>query len=293
MDSRSGSDFRIAIADIAVAVIPQNSPRRFYLDNIHRQFLSNTNPDVTIRAHYGQIPTLELEDKLFDSGGLWNLYKSDGKYIISLVAPALGPVPYQIAVMDHAFTSGDIYVADAEYTGKEQVDPLLYPFDEVLLVNLLAQGRGIEVHACGVELDGQALLFLGPSGSGKSTLAELWKTVPQATILGDDRIIIRCVEGQPLAYGTPWHGDARSFSPRGSRLSKMMFLAHGSENALDPISGSEAVCRMLTCSFPTFWDKEGMRNNLAFCERVVASVPCYELRFVPDGRVVDLLMSHT
>jgi len=45
----------------------------------------------------------------------------------------------------------------------------------------------------------------------------------------------------------------------------------------------------LVRSFPTFWDGEGMRYTLDLCERLSIRVPCYELGFVPDQRIINTL----
>ena len=37
------------------------------------------------------------------------------------------------------------------------------------------------------------------------------------------------------------------------------------------------------------WDAAGMRFTLDFCAQLVADVPCYELGFVPDEHVLDVV----
>ena len=83
--------------------------------------------------------------------------------------------------------------------------PLEYPLDELLIINLLAQGRGVEVHAAGViDPEGCGHLFLGQSGGGKTTISRLWQGVERAEILSDeDRIILRKEAGRIWMYGTP------------------------------------------------------------------------------------------
>jgi hypothetical protein len=141
------------------------------------------------------------------------------------------------------------------------------------------------VHACGIDDGGRGYLFAGNSTHGKTTTARLWRD--QATILNDDRIVLRQREGRTWMYGTPWHGDYRQVSPQGVPLEKIFFLRHGEENRASRVAGVAAASMLLARCFPPLWDAEGMGFSLDFCAQVVDSVPCYELGFVPDERAVE------
>jgi len=90
-------------------------------------------------------------------------------------------------------------------------------------------------------------------------------------------------------YGTPWHGNAEIASPLSTPLSSIFFLAHDHENRLIPVQGADAASQLLVRSFPTFWDAEGMKYTLGLCQRLSTRVPCYELGFIPDKGVIDIL----
>ena len=65
---------------------------------------------------------------------------------------------------------------------------------------LAATLRGFEVfHACGVVLDGRALLIAGPSGSGKSSLAAALVRAG-LPLLSDDVVALRLHDGMLTAY---------------------------------------------------------------------------------------------
>jgi hypothetical protein len=49
------------------------------------------------------------------------------------------------------------------------------------------------------------------------------------------------------------------------------------------------VSGLLARAFPPFWDAEGMQSTLEFLERLVASVPCYALGFVPEAQTLDFI----
>src|SRR3989449_11671129 len=129
----------------------------------------------------------------------------------TLFRSALGPLPYKVASVDRGFTAGEVWLHQPYFPSGLPVHPLEYPLDELLLIHLLAAGRGVEVHACGVVApNGQGYLFVGQSGAGKTTMARLWQKAQAGgiRILSDDRIILRKSNGTVWMYGTPWHGEA-------------------------------------------------------------------------------------
>ena len=256
----------------------------------HKAFLvSEGEPDIALRAEFGAIPPLELEEELFCTRGVWRLYRSGDKLVLHFCNWEVTTKPYKVAIMEPDFRAGTIHSRIRGSEQKNQFTPLYYPLDELLVVNFLSRGKGMLVHACAVEYQGQGWLFLGTSGAGKTTLTGLWEGEPGVTLLSDDRIIIRETEDGYRIYGTPWHGNAEIASPLSAPLSRIFFLVHDHENRMAPVQGADVASRLLVRSFPTFWDSDGMRYTLGLCERLSTCVPCYELGFVPDKRVISML----
>jgi hypothetical protein len=272
------------------------------VSDAHRRFVvSEGEPDFRLRVHYGPLPPLKLEAKLFDSGSVWAIYRSDGVYEMTFNSDIFGPAPYQVVVVDARFESGDLYVrpvtdprragkpTKAPHRGLHAVAPAAYPLDEVFMVNLLARGRGIEFHACGVSRGDKGMIFTGTSGTGKSTLGRLWKDSKDALVLSDERIIVRRTDGCFRMYGTPWRSDAGASSPKSVPLEKIFLIKHSPENYVLPLKASEAASRLFVRCFPTFWDEPGLAYTLDLAGQIAEQVPCYELGFVPDHRVLDFV----
>jgi hypothetical protein len=91
-------------------------------------------------------------------------------------------------------------------------------------------------------------------------------------------------------YGTPWHGDAHVYSPQHGTLKKIFFIKHANENYIKEIRRLETASRLMAQSFPVYWSRDGMQSTLSFVGDLVAKVPCYELGFVPDDKVLDLAL---
>jgi hypothetical protein len=247
-----------------------------------------SDPDIDIRAHDG-LPDIKPEELVFDSKGLWKLYRWQGKHLFVFTAPNPTPHVYKIGVFTQDFTRGDVYVK--YHYPHETIDPIEYPLDELLWVNYLALGRGLEVHGLGIIANETGLAFIGVSGSGKSTLAELWKK-RDVRILSDDRLILRRKDGGIQMYGTPWHGDARISLAEDIPLHSIYFLKQARENRIVRLSPIEAASRLLVRCFPTFYYLKGMEYTLNFISEVVQEIPCFELQFKPDQQAIDEVLNN-
>ena len=287
--SREGS--KIRIADIVFSCVPDDIFPDFALADAYKSFITEGAPEVILRLHYGELTDdSDCGEKIFDSGSTWSLHRRNGKYYLRVSYAGGNSTPDRIAILESDFRSGEVYISGRS-NHPVVLNPLQYPLAELLMINLLSQGRGILTHSCGIDNNGEGLLFVGESGAGKSTLCNLWKDKKDVTVLSDDRIIVRKMEGRFWIYGTPWHGDAKVCSPEKGPLEKIFFLRHAKMNKMERIEGIVAASKLLVCSFPTFWDKKGMEFTLGFIDELTREVPCYELSFVPDERVLDLVKS--
>ena len=283
---------KIGIGGIVVSVVPEGAFPGFGFDDAYRNFITEGEPEVILRLHYGKLTDDgDCGEKIFDSGSTWNFHRRNGKYLLRISYSGEDSTPDKIAILEPDFRSGEVHISDHWSNEPITLNPLLYPFAELLMINLLSQGRGILTHSCGIDNNGQGMLFAGESGAGKSTLSNLWKDKKGVTVLSDDRIIVRKMGGRFWMYGTPWHGDAKACSPEKVPLEKIFFLRHAKINKVKKIEGIAAASKLLVCSFPTFWDKKGMEFILGFIDELTREVPCYELSFVPDERVLDLVKS--
>lgn len=273
----------VSIGDIGISLTTNN---RFKIDKNFTLFLSQGRPEVTLSIHCGPIPKIEVEERIFDSQR-WSLYRSNKKVVLRILHPQLGSSSTgRLGVFQPDFTSGDIYVEIEKF---QNDFPLRYPLDQILMINLLSQGRGVLIHSFGIDNNGAGVLFAGSSGAGKSTLASLVINREGVKVLSDDRLIIRKLNGHFCMYGTPWHGHVKICSPDRAPLGRIFFLKHAKNNSIKKITPGEAMSRLIVCSFPTLWDKKGMEFTLKFCAELAQRVPCYELGFVPDESILDFI----
>jgi hypothetical protein len=108
-----------------------------------------------------------------------------------------------LEIRDHSLVVTDFlqHRMDAFYSGenvqtvsKGRVDPLIFsPF--------LHDMNAVIIHSSCVSFNGKAVIFLSMDEGGKTTAARL---CDGERVLADDRVLFRKIDGQWLAYGTPW-----------------------------------------------------------------------------------------
>ena len=292
----NASQFCLEVADISVQIHSTDPTLQFETQGVMNDFLAGQDqPDAQASATWSDLSQMSLGKQSFDSGALWQLHRCNGSYLYAFTSSVFGSVPYKVASFDSSFTSGEVCLHRPYFESKQALYPLEYPLDELWMVNLLGQGRGAEIHGCGVvDADGQGHLFVGQSGAGKSTMARLWEPQKGIQILSDDRIVLRQADQKLWMYGTPWHGEAGFSSRARAPLTRIYFLRHAKENKLLPQRPAQAVGQLFTCSFPPFYNPEALDFTLGFFEKVVQAVPCCELRFLQDEKVISLIsgLSH-
>ncbi|MGD9033115.1 MAG: hypothetical protein PVJ69_11975 [Desulfobacteraceae bacterium] len=290
LSEKERNEFTIAIAGIGVSFLFDQDLSAFGIEQGDDAFVAKLGEDLKLQVHHGRSPDTERKQKIFDSGDTWAYYKCDGRYVLQDDSLESDSSPSTFIVLDPDLRSGDVFILDDAADRTPFPDPIGYPLNQVLMILLLSLGKGMLFHACGIDDDGSGYLFLGNSTDGKSTMAGLWSK-KHAKVLNDDRIVVREKDGAFWMYGTPWHGDFREISPEGLAIQKIFFLRHGEKNSAVPKNGIEAVSMLLTRSFPPLWDKNGMTFTTGLCHHIVNKIPCYELSFAPNARIVDFVRS--
>lgn len=279
--------FSLSIAEIGFSFLFDQNFSEFEIEYNKDGFISCENAEVNFRVHRGEFPEICNKENIF-STDTWSLYRDEGKYVLQNSSFKSNLPPEKLVTFESDFKSGDIYIRDNRFDQNLLKDPLEYPLNQILMITLLSHGKGVMMHACGIQDKDYGYLFIGKSGSGKSTIAKLWSE-NGATVLNDDRIIIREKGGEFWIFGTPWHGDFNEVSSKALPIRKIFFLKHGKENTTVPKKNAEAVSMLLTRSFPPLWDQKGMDYTLSLLDQMASRLPCYELQFLPDKKIIDFV----
>jgi hypothetical protein len=280
------NSIKLNIGDVSISIAGNSQIKDWEIDPPYYPFVTTEDPDIRVNMVRGA-PDDVAARKFFGSYPIWDLYRSNGNSIIKFYDEMPG-LSRALAFGTH-IKEADLFFPDST---DQFVDPFYGPILELLMINYLAQSRGAVIHSCGIKSGESGLLFVGESGAGKSTLTRLWNQVEDVEILSDDRTIVRKKDGDYWMYGTPWHGEAKFGSPQSVRLDRIYFIQHGAANSARIIKGAEPVQHLLTCSFPPYWDSEGMEFTMDLFSDLTATVPCYELFVKPDRGVVGYIQAH-
>jgi len=277
------NNIQFAIGGINISVEGDSEPAALDIPSAYRPFVKGGKADVTLRLHEKTlVPT--AGKKIFESPPIWSLYRNNGTSILRIFEkmPGYG----RTLILPQHIENTDLYFDDP--TGN-YYNPFLGPTIELLMVNYLAQGRGVILHGCGIKHDDCGFLFVGESGAGKTTMAKIWSQESDVEVLSDDRTIVRKKDGHFVMYGTPWHGEGKFGSPGSVKLDQIFFIKHAGVNSILESNKAHSVTQFLQCSFPTFWDSAGMEYSMDVFSDLAATIPCRMLSFKPDAGIVEFV----
>jgi hypothetical protein len=280
---------RFRVAGITLAAHSRRRTTFLSLPQTFRSFVCADGADIRLDLSEEPPPKPDPAGLLFDSGAVWRVYRSGSGFLYTFSTSLLDPPLYKAVEIDRALRRGTLYYPRPR-EGRRPPSALSYPLDELLFQHRFAREGSMEVHACGIVVNGRAVLFCGHSGAGKTTMAKLWRRHrPEDLILSDDRVIVRPGKGGLWAYGTPWHGEGCFGSPEGRPVGAVFFLRHAKRTVARRLEVPAAASRLFVRTFPPLWDRDALKTVLDTCSRLAMDVPCYDLGVCPGKFVVDVV----
>lgn len=208
------------------------------------------------------------------SSSTWQFWKTDeGKLVF--FTPHQRP-PLQLIVAPN-FSEGKVVGGFSGFPHEN-----CYPLENLdirLLSAWLASLGDVMLHASGVLVDGRGYCFVGESGAGKSTLAASLVKSTSATVLGEDQIVLRYLDGRFWMYGTPWHVQEEMCSSEKVTLEKLFFINRDGSNGIHNISGMDGVKRLLQTAFIPYHLQEYIPRILDRLVLLADQVPFYSISY--------------
>lgn len=166
--------------------------------------------------------------------------------------------------------------------------PHVYPLTFAMFLPAFS---AVMIHSSGLALGNGVALFLAPDEGGKTTVV---RQTGAGTILCDDQVIVRKVDGELTAHGTPW--GTITAGPQYGRLGGLFLLEKAERFELMPATSVEALEYLWSdhLDYHSFLPGR-MRTKLfeILCE-ACHRTPAYRMRFAPDHvdwDAVDAAMS--
>jgi hypothetical protein len=253
----------------------------------HKNFLIPGPPKGGLKVTVEKGPLLENSgwQSLAYPSETREIWKDDrGRFVF--VVPQISP-PRRQVVVDPNFKSGRVI-------GEFQPDNgiIQYPLENIgiiIFINWLAGMGDLILHAVGIDINGHGYCFAGVSHAGKSTLAAALKLVPGLTLLGDDNLALRYLDGQFWIYGTPWHQNASMCAPGGVPLEKIFFLDKAGDPGIYSLNPTEGISRILQTAFVPYYRSETLPGILRRMDQLTDHVSFYRLSYQLGANVWDLI----
>ena len=219
-------------------------------------------------------------------GVLWELHQGQQSTCILVYNPDDLTQLQQIAYWSEKERSWDIYVLLTEGDG---INPLAYPLGPLIWYFLSTIEDVLMIHGSAVILDGQTRVFSGFSGVGKSTMAQLWADKRQATIINDDRLILRKEQDAWYVYNTPMFYAA---APQKGKLHTLFFPYHAPANKLELLRGVAALSKLLAHTIHHGHNKAHVQHHMETASSLIDQIPCHQIGVVPNEGVIDYIIKN-
>lgn len=260
-----------------------------FSENIYKFSADDPGEDMIVINHHFYLPDFHASDlgnviyftppwKIFRNSNIWTYC---GIFSKSFVI-------YKYAAFNNDYSYGDIYNSNPEIFLSSRPNALtLFPSDQILLAQVLSDRSGCYIHASGMIINGQGVLFVGHSSAGKSTISKM--LMADAELLCDDRIILRQQKDGFRIYGTWSHGELPFVSPNNAPLAALFFLEKAKTNRIIPLSPSEVVRMLPFYIIKPLITADWWKKIFLVIENIAKTIPAYQLQFDKSGAIRDLI----
>lgn len=245
--------------------------------------------DAAYTVSAGKAEEVSSAGHVFWDNGLWRVRHVSARRFDIEIHDAQIADWRKAAEMADDFATGVLYPSPRSLRAG-LLRPFHHPQDRAIVVGRFCHLGGVMVHSSCVKVAGRVLLFAGVSGAGKTTMARMWRS-HGATVLNDERNLVRVNDGAVWAGASPWHGEDNQVDAATGPLAAVFCLKQATRNSVRPLAGAESVARLLTATFVPVFLPEGLARVMEAWSQIMERVPAFELSFTPDHRALDLCRS--
>lgn len=263
-------------------------PFENFLDHSDRP--SETEIAIIVGEELPQVPHGPLH---FDADhGLWRLYEATSGWLLESLDTQTHR-PCSRALISNDFSRVKVWTCEEQMNSVRGWVPMkiINPIAEVCFLTTLARQGGILLHSAGVLAPTGGYIFTGASGAGKSTLSGFFDN-SGASVLSDERMILRKNGKEFIMHGTPWVGSGAYAKNESGLLTELFCIRHGPEHRTELLSPGAVLSWLLPQCFLPHWDRAAMESTLVFLDELIRHVPCIGLTFAKQPDIVDYIKNH-
>ncbi len=245
-----GDELRLSLAGLTIEIVNGVESFDFDYSPCHEKFLSRgqtLKPETEI-LRFEMVDSKTSPDLSPDSllyrNEIFEVWRNPQNQLTFTQA---SQKPQRWIRLEPNFEHG-LIIGDFKASNGKMAYPLQY-IDIVIFSNWLANFGDLLLHASGIIWEGEGYCFIGHSGAGKSTLARDLREEHGLTVMGEDQIVLRKLDGQLMVFGTPWHETADMCAYGGVPLKKIFFLNRSASQIVSRVNRSDAVLRLLQTAF--------------------------------------------
>jgi hypothetical protein len=283
-------------ANLGIIIQALDGKLKLKLPDCHRKFALKSTAEMLVDSavvpllrlsiNQSQLPgPAHLKNKLcqVENYELWE--DIHGRWVF--IQPRQSPVRW--IVVDQDFESGEI-LGDFSSLNGGAFFPLQY-IDIILYANWLAKYSDLILHAAGIAVDGRGYAFVGQSGIGKSTLMRDLAVSADVTVLGEDQVILRYLNGRFWVFGTPWHDNIDRCSPLGVPLKRVYFLDRNLDQVKQEMGAFEGILRFMQTAFIPYYRPENVKMIMDRLVLLAEQVPFHKLSYTLGTDILPEILS--
>jgi hypothetical protein len=159
----------------------------------------------------------------------------------------------------------------------EDCEEIEYVFMSMIFMEIASRQRFISLHASAISYQNEGILISAPSQTGKSTHASYWlKAFKDATMINDDKPLIRLENEQLFVYGTPFSGKGKRNENMKVQLKTIIFISQGLDNKIT-IPNKDDIIFSLLKNMHRPMEDDIWNDSIAILDEIILRIPIYTL----------------
>lgn len=213
----------------------------------------------------------------------WTVYKHGDYILVHTSMPLSESINEALLIIRPGEKAWDIIID----SNVDNINPIEYPLDGLLIYYLTALKGDIFIHGSGVQYQGKGYLFSGPSGKGKTTIARIFNE-KGAGVVHDDRLIIRKKEESFILYNTPVYNNEKNNS---CVLNAIYLIEHSDKNRMEVPDNVESLTSVMSNCIQHHWNSALIGTLTGAIMDLCEHVDIRKLGFVPDESVINFIIN--